>query len=510
MSLLIVSCGSERNEEIEFLIANASEPSSLDPHKISGTVERRINFALFETLVRPDPKTSEPIPGVAESWSNEGSIYTMKIRKEAVWSDGVPITADTVKQSWIRVLNPETASPYAWFPAIFIKGASAYNQGEADQDSIAIKVIDDYTFQFETVGDLPYTLGALSHYSFAIVPIHAIEKYGADWILPENWVGNGPYVLDKWAPQEILEVVKNETFWDKDNVHIDRIVFFPSDDNNTTFNMYENGEVDWTVTIPGGKYEHIKGRSDVQVAPILGTYYYVFNQARAPLNDPRIRKALSYTLIRSDITQQITKEGQVAAYGMVPEMAGYTPPDFYKEDIEKAKALLAEAGYPDGKGFPTLTLLYNTSESHKQIAEYVQQQWKTSLNIDIKVENQEWKTYLSTRREGKFDIARAGWIGDYRDPNTFLDMFVTGGDLNDASYSSDTYDTLIHEAARAQGDIRMQKLQQAEDMLINQDMVIIPIYFYVSKHLIDTDKWEGWYPNIMDEHPYIGMKKVSD
>ena len=496
-------------EKVVFKVSNGAEPESLDPAKIQGVPEHRLFESLFEGLVIYDPETADGIPGVAESWeiSEDGKTYTFKLRESAVWSDGTPITANDVVYSWLRELAPETASPYAWFPAMFIEGAAEYNAGEADASAVKIAAIDDYTFQMTLVGPLPYVIGALGHYSFAIVPQHTIEKYGDQWVLPENFVGNGPFVLTEWTPQDKIVMAKSETYWDKDNVQIDEVVFYASDDNNTNYNMYLSGEVDWLTGIPSDKLDAAMMRDDYQVAPQLSTYYYTVQNTRAPFDNPNVRKALSLAIDRQTLVDEITKAGQIPSWGIVPEMAGYDPLAFpFDGDqdamIAEAQRLLAEAGYPNGVGFPSFSLLYNTDDSHKLIAEYVQQQWKENLGIDCVLENQEWATYLSNRNAGNFDVARAGWVGDYQDPNTFLDMFVTGGGMNGGKYSNPKYDELIAKAATMPaGEERFAVLKEAENLFINEEQGIIPFYVYVSTNMIDTDKWGGWYPNTMDYHP---------
>ncbi len=485
-----------------FRLVNGAEPESLDPHQIQGVPEHRIFEALFEGLVAYDPKTADAVPGLAESWtaSADGTQYTFKLR-DAVWSDGVKITAQTVVDSWLRGLDPATASPYAWFPAMFLKGAAEYNGGTAGKEAVGIRALDEKTFQMDLLGPLPYAIGALAHYSFAVVPLHAIAKNGDKWTMPENFVGNGPYVLKEWVPQSHITVVPNEKYWDAKAVKLDEVVFYAIDDNNTAYNMYLNGEVDWMTTVPLDQIEAASLRGDYHRAPQLSTYFYVFQVEKAPFDDVRVRKALSMAFDRQALVDQVTRAGQIPAWGIVPEMAGYTGLGEPKLDIAAARKLLAEAGYPNGVGFPKTTILYNTSEGHKAIAEFLQQEWKKNLNITIELENQEWATYLSNRNAGNFQVARAGWVGDYQDPNTFLDMFLTGAGMNGGKYSNQVYDLLINEAARMGGKDRLEVLMQAEDILINEDQAIMPMYFYTTNNMVDTSKWGGWYPNTMDYHP---------
>ena len=503
--------GEAEMEEVEFIIANGAEPESLDPQLVSGVPEHRILMGLFEGLVRPDPETAEPLPAGAESWevSSDGTVYTFQLREDAVWSDGTAITAQTYVDSWLRILNPETGAPYAWFPSMFIAGAAEYNAGEASADAVGVEAIDENTFQVELVGPLPYAIEAMSHYSFSPVPLHAIEEYGDEWTLPENFVGNGPYTLDRWQPQEDLSIVRNDAYWRDIGDAVTRVTFIPTDDNNTMHNMFLNGEVDWSTTVPTDQIQSARLRSDYHVSPYLGTYYYVFNTTREPLTDARVRRALAMSFNKQEIVEVITQAGQIPTDTMVPDMEGYPGIEGNELDVEEAQQLLADAGYPNGEGFPELTILYNTNEAHKKVAEYIQQQWLENLNIDVTLENQEWQTYLASRRAAEFDIARAGWIGDYRDPNTFLDMFVSGGAMNGGRFTNERYDELVAEAARERNaEERYDMLTEAESILIEQEQAVAPIYHYVSVNMIDTaDTWDGWYENVMDWHPVSGVSR---
>jgi oligopeptide transport system substrate-binding protein len=495
--------------EIVFRISNGAEPESLDPALVQGVPEHRIYMALFEGLVTYDPVDSNAVPGTAESWtSNEdGTQYTFKLRKDAVWSDGVPITAHDVVYSWLRTLAPETGGPYAWFPAMFLVGAEEYNAGEAGAEAVGIRALDDYTFQMDLIGPLPYAVDALAHYSFAIVPKHAIEKYGSAWTDPANFVGNGPYILSDRVAQTSITATKNPTYWDRDNVTLDKIVFYSSDSSTTNYNMYLNAEIDWATTVPPDQVPAAQMRDDFQVSPQLATYYYVFQTEKSPVNNPLVRKALALAIDREALIDGILKAGQIPAWGIVSPMAGYEGLEFpfsdMDEAIERAQDLLAQAGYPNGAGFPAIPVLYNTDEGHKQIAEFIQQEWKNNLGINIVLENQEWGTYLSSRNAGDFVVSRAGWVGDYQDPNTFLDMFITGAGMNGGKYSNEVYDILINEAARMPaGADRFGVLMTAEDIMINEDQAVLPLYYYVNLGMIDLDKWGGWHANTMDIHPW--------
>lgn len=509
---LIVSCGGKGPAKgVEFVMNNGAEPQTLDPSKIQGVPEHKIYMALFEGLVGYDPKTSLATPGVAESWtvSPDGTQVTFKLRK-TTWSDGTKITAQTVVDSWLRTLDPATASEYAYMAGMVVKGANEYNAGEAGKEAVQIRALDDYTFQVDLLGPMPYAVDMMAHYTFAILPMHVITAKGDDWIKVENIVGNGPFKLAEWKPQESLTVVPNEKYWDAKTVKLSKITFLPIDDNLTAYNKFKAGEVDWAHGIPLSLVDEIKLRPDYQVAPQVATYYYLFNMTRKPFTDIRVRRALTMALDMQELVDKVTKGGQLATSSMVPAMEGYTPAKGPAFNVEEARKLLAEAGYPDGKGFPKTPILYNTSDGHKIIAEWVQESWKKNLGIDVTLVNQEWKTFLDTRSNAHdFDIARAGWVGDYLDPNTFLDMFIIGSGNNDGLYANEEYDALVKKAGTMKaGPERMATLQAAEALLITKDQAVIPFYHYVEQDLIDVTKWDGWYANPLGVHDwkYIGPK----
>jgi oligopeptide transport system substrate-binding protein len=289
-------------------------------------------------------------------------------------------------------------------------------------------------------------------------------------------------------------------------VKLDQVVYYPIDDNNTAYNMYLKGELDWQHTVPLDRIDEAKKRPDFQNKPYLGSYYYLFNHTKPPFNDGRIRKAFSMAVDRRELVEKVSKGGQLPALAYTPPMTGYEPPKGFKEGLEGAKKLLAAAGFPGGKGFPKVTILYNTHEGHKKIAEYLQQKWEQGLGVKVEIVNQEWKTYLDTRRDGRmggFELCRAGWIGDYQDPYNFLFMYLADNfDFNDGRYYNTAYDTLVKKAnTMSAGPARMKVFEQAEKILIEQDHGILPIYYYATLNMIDLDKWNGWHSNVLDVHP---------
>ena len=507
ISLMIFSCGT-KDDAVEFIINNGTEPQSLDPSKIEGVPEHRIYMALFEGLVSYHPVTSDAVPGVAESWtiSDDGTVITFKLR-DAQWSDGVKITAQTFVDSWLYYLAPETAAVYAYMPGMIIEGAEAYNAGEAGPEAVGIRAIDDKTLEVKLVGPLAYAVDVMAHYSFAPLPLHAIKENGDDWIKPGKFVGNGPFTLETWTPQQSITVVPNEKYWNKDEVYLDRITFLTIENETTAYQKYKAGEMDWDTSAPLEMLDEIKLSNDFQTGPQLSSYYYYLNTEDPILSDVRVRKALAMALDREELVSKVTKGGEIASGGYVPSMSGYDAITGNTFDLAQAQALLAEAGFPNGEGFPKMSLIYNTNEAHKKIAEYVQQAWKKNLGIDVELANLEWNTFLDERQGGNFQIGRAGWTGDYQDPSNFLELFLTGGGNNDGRYSNPEFDALLEKAASMPaGEERMNVLKQAEEILITQDQAIIPFYFYVTKNMIDLEKWDGWYSNTLDIHPYVGLK----
>ena len=494
------------SQEVVFTLSNGAEPESLDPAEIQGTPEHRIYMTLFEGLVSIDPKTGNAAPGVAESWdiSEDGLQYTFYLR-HTTWSDGVEVTAEDVVYSWLRELNPETGAPASWFPGRFVVGAEAYNSGEATSDAVGIRALDDYTFQVDLTGPFPFFIDALEHYSFAIVPKHTIEEFGDKWTSVENIVSNGPFVLKERVPQSYLSFVPNEKYWDRDNVKLDKVIILTTDDENTSYNMYINDEIDWLTNVPSDKIDSAKMKDSYHVNAQLGTYYFNFQIKQPPLDNPLVRKAIQYAIDRDALVEGVTRAGEVAAWGLVPPLADYATLDRPFEDDDEATELaqqyLAEAGYPNGVGIPTITLLYNTSDSHKKVAEFMQQQLKDKLGINIELVNKEWGTYIADKSSGNYMLGRAGWYGDFQDPTTFLNVFTTAA-ASGGQYKSAEYDSLLEKASLTkEPSARLELLKEAEELLVNEDVAIMPLYYFVTKSMIDTNKWGGWYQNTMDYHP---------
>ncbi|MGD0264391.1 MAG: peptide ABC transporter substrate-binding protein [Candidatus Methylomirabilota bacterium] len=495
-----------------FRINNMVEPESLDPGAVTGVPEHRILSNLFEGLTTTDPKDLSPRPGMATSWkiSKDGLVYTFKLR-DARWTDGKPVTAHDFVYAWERVLNPKMGAKYAQ-QLFYLKNGEDYNKSRIiDFSQVGVKALDDQTLQVTLRCPTAYFLDLTSSDTLYPVPRWAIEAHGKDWGKPGKIVSNGPFRLVSWVPQRELVLEKNPQHWDAGRVKLQRVVFLPTDDVNTAYKQFLAGESDWVPQVPTSQIDAARSRPESYVTPYLGTYYIRFNVTKPPVNDVRVRKALSMAVDRESLTKFVTKAGEIPTSAFVPAgMRGYEGVKSLSFDVAAAKTLLAEAGYQDGKGFPKVELLYNTNELHRVVTQAVQQMWKENLGIQVDLVNVEWKVYLARQNSLDYQISRAGWIGDYVDPNTFLDLWVTGGGNNQTGWSNKRYDDLIGQAACkiVNPKDRMRALQEAEKILVVDDLPIMPLFTYVNKGMLS--RWvKGWYPNILDMHPlkYISLER---
>ena len=493
-------------------IGNGDEPRELDPHVVTGSIEHNLCMALLEGLLGLDPENLNIVPGVARAWqvSEDGKTYRFHLREDAKWSNGDPVTAADFLYSWRRALLPALGNNYAYM-LYYIRNAESFHQGEiTDFSRVGVTAPDDLTLVVELENPTPFFLQLLTHMSYFPVHQTTIEAFGAAdergtrWTRPGNHVGNGPFKLKEWVLNRSIVVEKNEHYWDADTVKLNQVVFYPIQNATTEERMFRAGQLHITGTTPVDKIAQYRQErpETLKIFPFFSTYYYLFNTTAAPLDRVKVRQALAMSIDRQQIVEKITKAGELPAFSYTPpEINGYTARSGLRYDVERARALLAEAGYPDGAGFPSIELMYNTSEGHRRIAIAVQQMWKTNLNIDVTLVNQDWKVYLDKRDSKDYQVARAGWIGDYLDPNTFLDMYTSNSGNNDAGWSNQRYDALIAQAGETTDQERRFALFQDAETILMTELPIMPIYTYVSKSLVSPDV-RGWYPNILDNHPY--------
>jgi len=471
-------------------------------------------MALFEGLASEDPHDLHPVPAVAESWeiSPDGTVYTFHLRASAKWSNGDPIVADDFIQSYKRMLSPALGSEYSYL-LWFVVGAENYNKGKlTDFAQVGFKALDNRTLQVTLKNATPYLLKIIaSHYAWTPVPVKVIAKYGAldrkgtGWTRPDHFVGNGPFLLKEWLPNQKIVVVRNPNYWDAKTVKLDEIHFYATEDISTEERMFRSGQLDKTNELPNAKIDIYRKQYPevLHIEPYLGLYYYRCNVTRPPLNDKRVRKALALALDRESLVRNVTRGNQRPAYAVsYPGTAGYSPKAQLTGGLAEAKRLLTEAGYPDGKGCPPIELLYNTSENHRAIGEAIQAMWRKGLGIEITLVNQEWKVYLDTQHvTHNFTLQRSGWIADYVDPHVFLEIWQTGGGNNDTLWSSPEYDQLLQRALAAKNDTERYSIYQKMDAILVDECPVIPIYYYTRVYAL-SPKVKGYWPTLLDDHPY--------
>lgn len=490
-----------------------TEPQYLDPGIVTESEGGTVTFDTFEGLYVYGPSHDEMRPGVATDMevSEDGTVYTFTLRQNARWSDGAPVTAHDFEWSWKRVMNPATASQYAAVMNI-IEGAEAYNacQDEAAcahlRAAVGVRALDDYTLEVRLVGPAPYFQELTGFYTYAPVPRHVVEEHGDRWARPEHMVSNGPWTVTEWSSLQRIVAVKNPHYWDAANMPFDRIVYHISEEMQPHWNMYQAGELDLLLKnrIPPSVVPRMMRErpDDFRLSPFLSTYFYLFNAEEELFDDLKVRKALSLAIDKSKIGDFVLKGGQLPAVGPVPpalQDLGYEPAEGEIYDPIRARELLAKAGYPNGEGFPRIKISYNTDEGHKLVAEYVQQEWKKNLGIESDLENMEWKVLLNTMTNRDYQIARYGWIGDFVDPMTFLDLFESTNPNNRAGWKNDAYDALI-DAARNEADPerRYEILQEAEALFL-EEMPAIPLYYYVVQDMVKP--WvKGYEPHLRGHH----------
>ena len=491
---------------------NGSEPQGIDPHIVTGVPEHHILISLCEGLTIPNPNPDDMngyMAGTAESWSvsEDGKEYIFNINKNARWSNGDPVTANDFVWSWKRILTASLGSQYPDM-LYYLVGAYEYHNGLTDDFSqVGVKAIDQKTLKVNLKNPTPFFLGLLSHYSTWPVHKETVLKYGdiddrnGEWTRPGNFVCNGPFQLKSWELNNKIVVEKNPYYYDASIVKLNEIHYYPVSNVMTEDRMFRAGQLHLTSTLPSQKCPiYIEENPNLRIDPYMGTYFYRINTNHEALKDVRVRKALAYSIDRELLVNKVTKCGQIPAYSFTPPGSnGYEPKTQIPFDPELAKSLLEDAGYSDENPFPKLEILFNTNEDHRKIALAIQQMWQVNLGIELELVNQDWKVYLNREMIGDFQISRAGWIGDYEDPNTFLDLMRPNRGNNKTGWENIEYDELVEKANTINNQSeRYEMLYKAEEILID-NMPIIPLYTYVRSYQLSPDV-KGFNPHILDHH----------
>ena len=496
----------------------ASEPMTIDPALNSAVDGAIMTNHMFEGLVKwvdNGNGEAELAPGQAESWektvNDDGTVtYAIKMRDGIKWSDGKDVTAGDFEYSWKRLADPATAADYCYMIDM-VQGYAEVADGSADKDTLGIKAIDDKNLEITLSYDCPYFEEIMAFP--ATFPVRQdIVEGNEEWTYsPETYIGNGAYKMVEWSHNAYILTEKSETYYDYEKLGPDTIKYTLLDDNNAMLAAFNSGELNFIMNFPTDEMANYLASGQITVAPYIGTYYVCFNTEDEVFSNPLVRQAFSLVIDRNYIVENVSQSGEVPATGYVPsgvyDAEGANGDDFrtvggeyysvsaddYQANCDKARELLAEAGYPNGEGFPAVEYMYNTDDRHKAIAEALQNMWQTELGVTVNLSNQDWNVFLKSRKDGDFQIARNGWIADYNDPCSFLDMWYTGGGNNDAQYSNPEYDALI-DTAKATSDQteRMAAFHKAEDLLIGQDSVLAPIYFYTNPYML-SDNISGMY-----------------
>ena len=484
----------------ELVFNLGADPETIDPTINTASEASTVILNAFECIMTLD-ENDNAVEGAAESVevSDDGLVYTIKLRKDGKWSDGEPVVADNFKYSWVRALTKENAAEYA-YQLYYIKNAEKYYNGEATADELGINVIDDYTLEVTLEAPTTYFPQLLAFPTYAPLREDIVSADPEGWATkPETYVTNGAFKLVQWDMKDQLVFEKNENYWNKDSIKLDKLTFKLVTDDTTAYSELQAGNFDVVNSLPTNEIEPGQEAGLVHVSPKLGTYYFGINvgkqddmaeDVKTALSNKLVRQAINLAIDRQEIIDNVGKAEQVAAYSFVPEGIynpdgtefadkEYYDPSDMDGNIKKAKELLKEAGYENGEGLPTIELMYNSEGAHKDICQIIQENL-AKIGINIELANQEWAVFLNTRQQGGYEIARQGWIGDYSDPMTFLDLFVTGGGNNDSGYSNPEYDALIAAAkVETDPDKRKEQLREAEDILMD-DMPILPIYYYTT------------------------------
>jgi len=497
------------------LLGNGPDPQTLDPHLATSIGALQINFALREGLVRFDHETMAPLPGLAESWtlSDDGETFTFYLRTDATWSDGTPLTAADVVASWERLLNPALGSGNA--PLLyFIEGAQAYHQGLADDfATVGIQARGLFILEVRLATPAPFFLSVLMHPALAPVPLAAIDANGGRYDRGNDWSTrpgpvNGPFILEDWQPNRLLAVTQNDAYHAADRIQLNGVHFLPFAEPATEERAFRAGQLHVTDALPPARAAALREAAEpaLRIEPYLGTYYILLNHTVEPLGDPRTRAALAAALDREAIVNRLLGAGQTVATQFTPTKllppADETSTPF---DPARAQALLAEAGYPQGAGFPSLVYLFNTSESHRQIGEALQAMWREHLGLDITLENVEWRTYLARRAEGDYAMARAVWIGDYADPYSFLQLWHPASPNNWIGWDDAAYGDALATSLATPDPATRQAAFRAAEARLQAETAVIPLYHYTTAYL-QHPTVEGWAGNLLDWPDFTAVR----
>ncbi|CDG97118.1 periplasmic murein tripeptide transport protein; negative regulator of multiple antibiotic resistance [Xenorhabdus bovienii str. puntauvense] len=496
-----VPTGTQLDGRQELVRQLKDEPASLDPIKSFGLTEAQVLRDLLEGLVNQDAY-GEPISGVAIDWkTTDNQTWVFTLRQNVRWSNGDKVTASDFVYSWRRLVNPANASSFSWFAALSgIQNAQEIIDGKLPSEKLGVEAIDPYTLKVSLDRPVPYFPNMTTN--FSLYPVHkqSVEKYGNDWTRVGHLVGNGAFMLTGRVVNEKIVLTPNPYYWDHKNTVLKKVTFLPINQESHATKRYLAEDLDITESFPKNMYQKLLRDipGEVFTPDQLGTYYYAFNTQRAPTNDIRVRRALSMTIDRKLIAGKILGTGEKPAWRFTPDVTAGFQPEKSRQEIltqqeldNQARTLLKEAGY--GFGNPLkLSLLYNNLENNQRIAIAISSEWKKKLGVEVKLVNQEWKTYVDNRNTGNFDVVRASWTGDYNEPSSFLSLLTSTHSGNLAKFHNSAYDTLIKEASQETDEMTRNCDYNQAEKIITEQAPIAPIYQYTNGRLIKS--WLKGYP----------------
>ncbi|MBI2058557.1 MAG: peptide ABC transporter substrate-binding protein [Nitrospirae bacterium] len=498
LALTLSGCAQgESDLRSEIRLALANEPPTLDPSLATDNVSHRVLVNLFDGLTEFDADLN-PVPAAAASWDilEDGRVYRFHLRPEARWTDGQPVKAGDFEYAWKRLLAPETASEYAYFLYDLVN-AVEYNSGELkDPSAVGVRALSDTELEVRLRRPTPYLLAITTYMVTFPLRKDVIERFGEVWTEPEHMVTNGPYRLEEWRHEYRLVLGGNPRYWAK-RAPIEKITFYVVEVETTALNLYETGYLDM-VKLPPDAIPSYRTNDEFVSFPFLRGYYYGFNIKKPPFSDVRVRKAFAMAIDKTKLPE-ILKGGESPTNSWIPKgMLGYNPGIGLGFNPSKAQKLLAEAGYPGGERFPKIRAVFNTSPENLLVAPFLQSQWKKHLNVDITLDNQEWKFYLSQLNTDPPPLFRLGWGADYPDPDNFMNLFTARSGNNKTGWANAEFDRLIEQAAQElDPSIRMELYNKAQNLLCQQDLPIIPL-FTSTMNMLVKDYLRGFLPNAMD------------
>lgn len=504
------------NRDGILIVGNSNEPKGLDSQVVTGVLESNIMRALFEGLVSDHPSDDAAnLPAGAETLEPDATatVWTAKLRPNAKWSDGAPVTARDYAFAYERILTPEFAAKYAEM-LYFLKGADRFNKGETkDFSTVGVEVVDDLTLRLTLRGPTPYFPQILKHYTWNPVPRHVVLKHGTmtqkgnPWSKLGNIVSNGPYQLKSWRRTDHLEVERNPHYWGAADVTLNGVRFLPINNSYTEARMFRDGQMHVTYTAPPEIVDLMLKENPkvLRQEPYVGTLFFRCNTKRKPLEDVRVRRALSLSFSQQEICDKILR-GYKPAFGMTPPMAGYDTPHAISYDPETARKLLTEAGFPaaaDGKRatFPRLKILLASRETAATVAQAIQAMWRKELGIEVEIENKEWTAYLAAMQEFDYDLASSGWIGDYLDPLTFLEMWTDGNGNNLTGWTNPKFEELLKQSHQEADPAKRYVLLRDAETIMTAEAPVLLLAWYARNYLMDPSV-ENWHPLLLDNHPY--------